>query len=48
MRMKQAGLAVSKSGKDQLQLNLMSLGLTIDSPDGVGGFLVSNPFKTTV
>jgi len=48
IRMKQAGLAVSKSGKDQLQVNLMSLGLTIDSPDGVGGFLVSNPFKSTL
>jgi hypothetical protein len=44
-RMKYAGLAVSNTGKGQLQLNLKSLGLTIDSPDGVGGFLVSNPFK---
>lgn len=44
-RMKQAGLSVSKTGKMQLHLNLKSLGLTIDSPDGVGGFLVSNPFK---
>jgi hypothetical protein len=44
-RMKLAGLSVSKTGKSQLHLNLKSLGLTIDSPDGVGGFLVSNPFK---
>jgi hypothetical protein len=44
-RMKKAGLSVSKTGKGQLHLNLKSLGLTIDSPDGVGGFLVSNPFK---
>ena len=45
-RMKYAGLAVSNTGKGQLQLNLKSLGLTIDSPDGVGGFLVNNPFKS--
>jgi len=44
-RMRKAGLSVSKTGKGQLHLNLKSLGLTIDSPDGVGGFLVSNPFK---
>lgn len=44
--LRRAGLAVSKTGKGQLHLNLKSLGLIIDSPDGVGGFLVNNPFKS--
>ena len=44
-RMKDAGLVVTKAGKSQLYHNLKSLGLTIDSPDGVDAFLVSNPFK---
>jgi len=45
-RMLKAGLHVSTSGRQQLYNNLKSLGLTIDSPDGIGGFVVNNPFRT--
>jgi hypothetical protein len=39
-----AGLALGESGQDQLYRSLKGLGTTVDSPDGAGGFLVSNPF----
>jgi hypothetical protein len=39
-----SGLSLGSEGESQLHDNLKGLGLAIDSPDGAGGFLVSNPF----
>jgi hypothetical protein len=42
--MTNSGLRLGSEGEVQLHDHLKGLGLAIDSPDGAGGFLVSNPF----
>lgn len=42
--LQRSGFVLGSLGESQLHAHLKGLGLAIDSPDGAGGFLVSNPF----